>query len=242
MIKEAMKYVTELKEQAMEPKIVEINGRTYCDKELRRYDVNEKASPLTVSTLTALVDYIKGCTEELRDKMIIQIKSPSEITLISGLDEERNREKLITVEADLPHFKANRWVTQDKFILELQSMFVKTSDLEAKKKVARNIEAKTTANYGDDGVTQKTTIQQGVASRADVIVPNPVSLIPYRTFLEITQPESSFVFRIDGSDNMPEFTLIEADGGLWVNQAKAEIKKYLEKNLKELGTNIVIMA
>ena len=48
MIKEAMKYVTELKEQAMEPKIVEINGRTYCDKELRRYDVNEKASPLTV--------------------------------------------------------------------------------------------------------------------------------------------------------------------------------------------------
>ena len=178
MIKEAMKYVTELKEQAMEPKIVEINGRTYCDKELRRYDVNEKASPLTVSTLTALVDYIKGCTEELRDKMIIQIKSPSEITLISGLDEERNREKLITVEADLPHFKANRWVTQGKFILELQSMFVKTSDLEAIMKVAGNIEAKTTANYGDDGVTQKTTIQQGVASRADVIVPNPVSLIP----------------------------------------------------------------
>ena len=216
--------------------------RTYCDKELRRYDVNEKASPLTVSTLTALVDYIKGCTEELRDKMIIQIKSPSEITLISGLDEERNREKLITVEADLPHFKANRWVTQDKFTLELQSMFVKTSDLEAIMKVAGNIEAKTTANYGDDGVTQKTTIQQGVASRADVIVPNPVSLIPYRTFLEITQPESSFVFRIDGSDNIPEFTLIEADGGLWVNQAKAEIKKYLEKNLKELGTNIVIMA
>ena len=44
MIKEAMKYVTELKEQAMEPKIVEINGRTYCDKELRRYDVNEKSA------------------------------------------------------------------------------------------------------------------------------------------------------------------------------------------------------
>ena len=53
-------------------------------------------------------------------------------------------------------------------------MFVKTSDLEAIMKVAGNIEAKTTANYGDDGVTQKTTIQQGVASSADVIVPNPV--------------------------------------------------------------------
>lgn len=169
-------------------------------------------------------------------------KATRKITVTIAFKPNETRNFVATGVVAKTSFKANRWVTQDKFILELQSMFVKTSDLEAIMKVAGNIEAKTTANYGDDGVTQKTTIQQGVASRADVIVPNPVSLIPYRTFLEITQPESSFVFRIDGSDNMPEFTLIEADGGLWVNQAKAEIKKYLEKNLKELGTNIVIMA
>lgn len=35
------------------------------------------------------------------------------------------------------------------------------------------VEAKTTANYGDDGVSQKTTIKQGIASKADVLVPNP---------------------------------------------------------------------
>lgn len=142
----------------------------------------------------------------------------------------------------MPHFVANRWVEQEKFILELQSKFVTTPDLEAIMQVAGNIEAKTTANYGDDGVTQKTTITQGVASKTDVIVPNPVQLIPYRTFLEIEQPSSNFVFRIDGSGSVPEFTLIEADGGLWINQSKERIKEYLVGELQDISNDIVIIA
>lgn len=242
MIRKALELITELKEEAMTPKVIEIDGKTYCNKSLTRYDREPMASEITVSTLTALVDYIKGCSEELKDKMIIHIKSPSRIDLISGLNEDRDREVLVEVEADLPHFTANRWVEQEKFILELQSKFVTTPDLEAIMKVAGNIEAKTTANYGDDGVTQKTTIQQGIASKTDVIVPNPVQLIPYRTFLEIEQPASNFIFRIDGSSNEPMFTLIEADGGLWINQSKAEIKEYLAKELEGISNDIVIIA
>lgn len=242
MIRKALELITELTEKSMEPKVVEIGGKTYCNLNLTRYDIEPIAEPVKVSTLTALVDYIKGCPEELREKMIVQIKSPSDITLMSGLDAEREREILMHVEADLPHFKSNRWVEQETFILELQSKFVHTPDLDAIMKVAGNIEAKTTANYGDDGVTQKTTIQQGIASKADVIVPNPVQLIPYRTFLEIKQPSSDFVFRIDSSSSEPRFTLIEADGGLWINQSKAEIKEYLAKELKDVSSNIVIIA
>lgn len=242
MIRKALELITELKEDSMEPKVVEIGGKTYCNKNLARYDKEPVATPITVSTLTALVDYIKGCPEELKEKMIIQIKSPSDITLMSGLDSERERETLMHVEADLPHFVSNRWVEQETFILELQSKFVHTPDLDAIMKVAGNIEAKTTANYGDDGVTQKTTIQQGIASKADVLVPNPVELIPYRTFLEIEQPSSEFVFRIDSSSSEPRFTLIEADGGLWINQSKTEIKEYLKKELADVSNNIVIMA
>lgn len=242
MIRDALELITELKEKAMEPKVVEIDGKTYCNKSLTRYDIEPVANKITVSTLTALVDYIKGCPEELKDKMIIHIKSPSRISLISGLNAERERESLLEVEADLPHFIANRWVEQEEFILELQSKFVTTPDLESIMQVAGNIEAKTTANYGDDGVTQKTTITQGVASKTDVIVPNPVTLVPYRTFLEIEQPASNFVFRIDGSGSVPEFTLIEADGGLWINESKTRIKEYLEKELEGISSNIVIIA
>ena len=38
MIREAMQFLTGLKEEAMDPKVVEINGKTYCDKNLQRYD------------------------------------------------------------------------------------------------------------------------------------------------------------------------------------------------------------
>ena len=76
--------------------------------------------------------------------------------------------------------------------------------------VAGNIQAGTTANYDDDGVSQKTTIKIGIANKTDVIVPNPMKLRPYRTFAEIEQPESSYVFRIMDTDRGPAFKLVEA--------------------------------
>ena len=42
---------------------------------------------------------------------------------------------------------------------------------------------------------------------ADVIVPNPVLLAPYRTFQEIEQPFSNFVFRM-ADKQTPAFSLI----------------------------------
>lgn len=48
----------------------------------------------------------------------------------------------------------------------------------------------------DDGVSQVATARSGVASVGKVVVPNPISLRPYRTFLEVEQQESDFVFRM----------------------------------------------
>lgn len=74
----------------------------------------------------------------------------------------------------------------------------------------------------------------GNAGKEDVIVPNPVTLRPYRTFLEVEQPESKFIFRIrEGSDGQPMFKLVEADAGLWKYEAVDAIKKYLTENLPE---------
>ena len=127
----------------------------------------------------------------------------------------------------------------------MQANFDITPDLETILKVAGNVEAKTTANYGDDGVTQKTTIKQGIASKADVLVPNPVTLTPYRTFLEVEQPSSEFVFRIKDNGGAPVFMLVEAEGGLWRAEAMQNIKEYLTMELKDISnekTKITIIA
>lgn len=231
MIKEALQYITGLKEESMEPKVITINGETYCDKSLVRYHSFPMACELRVNTLTALVDYIKGKPEELRDSMILHVLSPTRVQLITGLIDERKRETLMETNAIVNEFSFDHYYDQERFLIELQANFIETEDLKKIKMVAGNIQQGTTANYDDDGVSQKTTIKSGIANNTDVIVPNPVTLRPYRTFAEIEQPESEYVFRIKDSDRGPAFKLVEADGGLWKKEAMNRIKHYLEYEL-----------
>ncbi|MEG2294316.1 MAG: hypothetical protein RR936_08180 [Carnobacterium sp.] len=53
---------------------------------------------------------------------------------------------------------------------------------------------------------------------------------PYRTFLEVPQPESAFIFRLDDEGRC---ALFEADGGLWKNEAILNVRKYLEVAFKQ---------
>ena len=231
-LKEALQYITGLKAESMEPKVLEINGDTYCDKQLTRYHRFPFAEAIHVSTLTALVDYIKGKPEELRASMILHVESPTTVRLYSGLIDERKREHLIRAEAIINQFSFDHAYDQERFLIELQANFLETEDLKTIMQVAGNIKSGTTANYSDDGVSQKTTVKMGVELN-DVIVPNPVKLRPYRTFAEIEQPESSYVFRIMDTDRGPAFKLVEADGGLWKNGTMKKIKEYLEYELAE---------
>lgn len=231
MIKEALQYIAGLKEESMDPKVLTIEGSTYCNKSLQRYHNFPMAGELRVSTLTALTDYIKGKPEELRESMILHIQSPTKVRLYSGLIDERDREYLMEASAIVNEFQFDHYYDQERFLIELQANFITTEDLEKIMKVAGNIQAGTTANYDDDGISQKTTIRSGIANNTDVIVPNPVSLRPYRTFAEVEQPESAYVFRIKDTDRGPMFKLVEADGGLWKNTASRKIKEYLEYEL-----------
>ena len=184
-----------------------------CTKDLTRYHRFPMASNLSVNTLTALVDYIKGKPEELRESSILHVVSPTKVLLFSGLIDERNRETLMAAGAIVNEFRFDDYYDQERFLIELQANFVDNIDLTTIMRVAGNIKS-------------------GV-ELADVIVPNPVRLRPYRTFAEIEQPESSYVFRIKDSERGPAFKLVEADGGLWKNATMKKIKEYLELELVE---------
>ena len=59
-IKQAIEFIANLGVKAEKPEVLEINGRTYCTKNMQRYDTPDKAEPIKATTLSALVDYIKG--------------------------------------------------------------------------------------------------------------------------------------------------------------------------------------
>lgn len=193
MIKEALQYIVGLgkAEEHM------INGACYSDKPLHRIDTYyPKADAIEMHTLTSLVDYIKSEVDEMPPRMIVEVKSPTEVELYSQLDPNRDRESLVVASARVPGFEFDRFVEHEKFCINLQSKFIPSDDRELILKFAGTVEAGSVSEYGDDGVTQKATIKTGLASKGDAIVPNPVCLRPYRTFLEVEQPESAFVFRM----------------------------------------------
>lgn len=235
MIKEALEYIVGLKT----PVITEIDGNTYSDKPLNRISYVPYAKTIGMKTLTSLVEYIKANIDSMSERMIVHVISPTEVHLYSSLDADRKREYLVEVNAELPDFRFGSFIDHENFVIALQSKFVPNEDRDLVLKFAGTVEDGTVAEYGDDCVTQKATIKTGVASKADAVVPNPVNLIPYRTFLEVQQPASDFIFRMKSSCGV-QCAIFEADGGAWKNEAMSRIKNYLALELSEYPQFTVI--
>lgn len=235
MIKEALEYIVGLKT----PVITEIDGNTYSDKPLNRISYVPYAKTIGMKTLTSLVEYIKANIDSMSERMIVHVISPTEVHLYSSLDADRKREYLVEVNAELPDFRFGSFIDHENFVIALQSKFVPNEDRDLVLKFAGTVEDGMVAEYGDDGVTQKATIKTGVASKADAVVPNPVNLIPYRTFLEVQQPASDFIFRMKSSCGV-QCAIFEADGGAWKNEAMSRIKNYLALELSEYPQFTVI--
>lgn len=240
MIKEALQYLVELGKAEEHT----INGDTYSDKPLHRIDMYiPKANAIEMHTLTSLVDYIKSDVDEMSEKMIVEVASPTKVNLYSQLDYNRDREKLVSVSARVPEFSFNNFMDQEKFCINLQSKFIDDpqTDRSLILKFAGTVEAGTVAEYGDDGITQKATVKTGIVSKGDAIIPNPVKLRPYRTFLEVEQPISEFIFRMkqDKYDGI-NCAIFEADGGAWQIAATKAIKEYLQFELADMTQFTVI--
>lgn len=242
MIKEALEYVIGLKQ----PRIENINGEVYVSRrdELQRVDTSLRAVPIEMSTLTSLVEYIRTNIDNISSKegkLIVHVVSPSKVCLISELDSDRKRENLIEVNANLPKINFNTFIDQETFIIMMQSMFMNNDDRSIVLQVAGNVEDGTIANYKDDGITQKATIKTGLANKDDVVVPNPVNLMPFRTFHEVLQPECSFVFRMKNTPHTGvACAIFEADGGAWKNETMDQIADYLRDELKDNQQIIVL--
>lgn len=239
MLREALSYIVGLGNNAEKVQVLEICGETYANKHLERYGAPKRANAIEASSLSSMVDYITECADEFPEgrKMVIWIVNPETVHLMSTLDREREREHLFTSKAEISQYRFDYWYDQERFMIEIQSNFVQSADRDILVKFAGNVEQKNNATYSDDGKTQVATMSTGVASKSDVIVPNPVYLAPYRTFQEIEQPFSNFVFRM-GDKVVPAFSLIEAEGGLWKNEAVNRIKEYFCKALEGMPESI----
>lgn len=185
---------------------------------------------LVINTLSGFVNYVKSNLDRENQPLIVHVKDESTVYLKGLLDIDGSRETLAEARAIIPRFNFNYFMEMEEFNIALQSKFVTNVHQEILLQVVGNVSEENVKNVGDDGISQAVTINQGVATKVDVKVPNPVELAPYRTFLEVNQPESQFIFRMkDG----PHGAIFEADGGAWRNQAIVNIREYLKEQLSE---------
>ncbi|MEV2923725.1 hypothetical protein ABNC81_18645 [Paenibacillus larvae] len=163
--------------------------------------------------------------------LLVHVVSPTQVTVVSSYNNDYARKEIIKAEALLPEYRFGSYYEAEDFIIKLQSGFVANEDRAKLLKVVGNVKEENVRSIGDDGVSQSVTAKTGVATVEDVKVPNPVLLAPYRTFVEVIQPESAFVFRMK---NGPLAALFEADGGAWRNAAIDAVATYLVEKLSEL--------
>lgn len=230
MIKEALEYIVGLDK----PSVIEANGREYQREPLTLMSEPVLDDPFRVSTLDAVVDFLYGNTDDVltEDGIIIHVKDYHRIEVCGEANYDKERNNYLIAEALCPEpIYYGKYYDAEDFNILLQSRFEDNEHKARLLQLTGNVKDEAVKQIGDDGVSQAVTVKTGVATVADVYVPNPVTLMPRRTFFEIDQPASPFIFRMQSG---PACALFEADGGAWQQEAMQRIAIYLGQKLSEM--------
>lgn len=223
--------------------IAKMSGAKLIETELgqystdRLYKINEQMPEcITMFSLSGLVDLVKAESELYQLPLFLRITSPNTVDAFGTIRNDKQRETPFRVSAELPEFRFGCWYDIEDMIIRLKTAFLPTEDRDYIIKLIGNITDQKSVQTKDDGVSQSVTVQAGISMMGETKVKPIVSLKPYRTFLEVDQPESEFLIRLRNG----EAALFEADGGAWKQEAKANIAKFLKDKLKDMVGVIVI--
>lgn len=225
MIKEALEFLM----NAGKAEVIDIDGHNYTTKNLNLQKI-PSPSTIQISTLTGLVEYVKSDIDDLDsyEDIFVHVVSEKSVRVLSTLQDDASRHQFLESVAQTPKLILNTYLDAEQFNVMLQSCFLEFGDRAKILSIIGNIKEENVKNTSDDGISQSVVAKKGVVSAEYVTIPNPVILTPFRTFIEVEQPESKFVLRLkDG----PQAGLFEADGGEWRLASILRIRKYLEEAL-----------
>ena len=208
-----------------------LNGLMYQTKQLHRTSEPEP-EVFKTHTLVSLVELInKEHSHGRLNDLIIHVAGPTAVDVYSTLREDLGRFHIYKAVAELPMQMFGQYQDLEKMVIGLKSTFVQSDNRDALVTLLGNITEEAVKTSVDDGISQTVTAKTGIATVSKVPV-NPIQLLaPYRTFVEVEQPESEFLLRLQ---NGPRAAIFEADGGAWKMVARANIKAYFEDKLADL--------
>lgn len=214
------------------PTTYEIDGHTYSNEHLNRIDPPKyMPKSIDVNGLDSVCKLVRNEVKAVGRKIFIQIQAYNTVRVFSTYDEQYERSYLYKCTADTPSVTVNRFNPYENAVIELRSLYIPNKDTEYLLQLLSSISSESKVVSSDNGVTQAVEAKSGIALSQMVAVKPRVSLKPFRTFIEVEQPESEFLLRISGDGKIG---LYEADGGVWKLEATRNVAGYFEKELKDL--------
>lgn len=236
-------------------RLINVEGYTYVDKDKTITMFKPPvASTIEIHTLSGLVGLLEENVENFENidgaSFVVHVEAYDEVSLIAtSSDVFGRRAQPVKVKALKPEraFSFNAYMPQEEFVIALRSLFVQTLQLELLAEVAGNLAKETEIRQEDDGFTQRVTAKDGVVRLKEVTVKPRVTLQPFRTFLEVEQPEGEYIFRVQHDERKGNLcALFEADGGLWklksLDLVKGWLKNALSGSANETVNNLRVIA
>ncbi|MEG1564294.1 MAG: hypothetical protein RR365_11305 [Bacteroides sp.] len=237
MLADFVDKLTELNET----KQFEINGQIFSDKPLHYVEPHVNSPrEISVNSIDSICKLIKTEKDFIDSTFLVKINSARKISVFTTLLGDYSRYFLYCAVADVPEV-SRRYMDKEQAIIELRSLYIPNEGTAYLLGLISSMSKDSSVKSEDNGVTQKVTAQQGISLLQNIDIRPRVSLQPFRTFLEVAQPESEFLLRIDEDGDIG---LFEADGGVWELEAKRNIANYLEKELAvliETGEVVVML-
>lgn len=216
----------------------------FSTKPLHQVDAAAPKLPqlVEVSTLAGFADLVLARLEEkaFSADFVIHVEDERTVTLKARESDQYGR-RLVLIKAqpvEFNQFRFGQWHDQEAFAIALMSLFSDSPDRDYVLKMASTLTNESTSISEDDGVSQKATVKAGLRTKENVTLKPRVDLAPYRTFPEVDQPISQFIFRARMTGDTPALMLVEADGGRWKIDAIATLRAAMDA----FGLEIPIIA
>jgi hypothetical protein len=230
---------------AKENRVIELDlgggVKKFDAQNLRRIYDDPRPATIEVSSLSAIADYLNSKLEGVDlGKVFLHVVSPEEVELLAAYSGEENKRTRILVakrDNDAEAFRFDEFYETEAFVIGLMSLFEPTDDRATILKVASALVSESKIAKTDSGATAKLQVNAGVVNTSEIQdkdIPYVAILKPFRTFREVEQPSSAFVFRYKAIEDKVGLKLIEADGGAWKHDAMVKIAVYFETEVKGL--------
>lgn len=235
--------IKEIERIVLDGSLVTVDGKQYSAHDMKMVVDERRPSPLNVRTLSGLRDYLDTNVDSLvKESLIIVVNNHRSVSLYKQIDPDSQR-RFCFIEVSLDEsgkkFPFDQFIDSETFLIRIQSMFLDGyGDISKLRTFLSKLTINESIQARDDGISQEVVVKKGMsgALKESAVAPAIVSLTPNRTFSEVVQPESKFLFRMKAmGESLPSCALFEADGGAWKVEAMKNIKSWLSEEINDVS-------